>query len=94
MTHFKLKWIHSSCHSFQRISNFLHFNIYYWARLILIILACEVGEACTWHNGTQVLHSFGIDNTNIWWPNLAALGLFGLVMCVIALSCLKCRVLR
>ena len=56
-------------------------------------LECD-NEPCFFKNGTDVLYRYGIDPGTLWWPNMAALWIFGVVMCVFAWGCLMCRVRR
>ncbi|KAL5265398.1 hypothetical protein ACHWQZ_G006196 [Mnemiopsis leidyi] len=42
-------------------------------------------------NGTVVLEQFSIDPDELWWPNIAALLIFGGTLCIFAWSCLLCR---
>lgn len=45
-------------------------------------------------NGTIILEQFSINPGELWWPNIAALLIFGGTLCIFAWSCLICRVRR
>ena len=57
-----------------------------------LTLDCGTVKPCP--NGTIVLKQFSINPDELWWPNIAALLIFGGTLCIFAWSCLLCRVRR
>jgi len=57
-------------------------------------ISCPVNTTCPFTNGTQILHQFGIDDFDLWWPNFVALWLIGTAFIILSWSCLMCRVRR